>query len=152
MARTPRRTTALVWNPQVLPGPVSVGRGRRRVTLELAAVGRDLLLVLWGGQAHAGAVALSGPPGVPTRPAGPLRLGSHREGPLAAECAALVAAAAGCACAVVAGIHQDAATADEIAAIVANARTGAGRLAAALAAVPVAQRYCSARLPKPSTP
>lgn len=152
MAQVRRRTRAVTWDPAVLPGPVRVGRGRRQVRLELVAVGRDLLLVVAGGQGHAGAVALAGPGGAPAVPAGPLVLPPHREGPLVAECAALVAAAAGCACAGVAGIHQDAADRQEITALVANARTGARRLAAALAAVPAPQRYCSARLPKPRTP
>lgn len=152
MAQVGRRTRAVVWDPAVLPGPVQVGRGRRRVRLELVAVGRDLLLIVTGGQGHVGAAALAGPPGAVAVPAGPLVLPPHREGPLAAECAELVAAAAGCACAGVAGIHQDGADRQEIAALVANARTGARRLAAALAAVPAAQRYCNARLPKPRTP
>jgi len=63
-----------------------------------------------------------------------------------------VAEAAGCTCVAVAGIHQDQATSEEIVAIVANARSGMRRLAAALARVPTAQRYCSERLPKPITP
>lgn len=146
-----RRTRAVRWRPDALPGPLTVGRGRRAVRLEVAAVGRDLVVTLSGGQAHAGAVALAGPGGAPAG-TGLLVLPPHKEGPLARECAAAVAAVAGCACVVVAGIHQDAATPAEIAAIVANARRAIARLAAALGDVPPAQRYCSARLPKPSTP
>jgi hypothetical protein len=56
----------------------------------------------------------------------------HKEGPLAAECAALLAEAGGCSCAVVAGIHQDDVARDEIAAILANVRIAAEELAAAV--------------------
>ncbi|MBM4129843.1 hypothetical protein FJ250_02280 [bacterium] len=145
------RTRATVWNAAALPGPVTVGRGRRAVRLEVTPLGRDLLVTLTGGQAHAGAVALAGPPGGPAG-GGLLVLPPHREGPLARECAEAVAAAADCVCVAAAGIHQDEATPQEIAAIVANARAGIARLAAALRRVPAAQRYCRARLPKPSTP
>ena len=153
MAQGQGSTRAVFWDPAVLPAPVIVGRGRRAVRLEITGVGRDLLVTVTGGQAHAGAVALAGPPGAPAGGGGgSLVVPPHKEGPLAEECARVVAAAAGCACVAVAGIHQDRATPAEIAAIVANARTGWLRLAAALARVPAAQRYCSARLPKPSTP
>lgn len=151
MADRARRTIVVAWDPARLPGPVTVGRGRRAVRLEVAAVGRDLTVTLTGGQAHVGAAALAGPDGEPAG-AGLLVLGAHKEGPLARECAAAVAAAAGCACLVAAGIHQDGASPQEIAVIVANARRGISRLAGALAAVPADQRYCRARLPKPSTP
>lgn len=147
------RTRVEIWNPAALPEPVRVGRGRRAVVLLTRAVGRDLLVTVTGGQAHAGAVAVATPGGA--APAGedrPLVVASHKEGPLARECARLLATAAGCTCVVVAGIHQDQATPGEIAAIVANVRSGLGTLAAALARVPAAQRYCSDRVPKPSTP
>ena len=146
----PRRE---IWNPAALPEPVRGGRGRRAVVLRVQAVGRDLLVTVTGGQAHAGAVAVAAPGGqVPEGGDRPLVVPPHREGPLAQECARLVAEASGCTCVAVAGIHQAQATADEIAAIVANARSGMRTLAAALARVPAAQRYCSDRLPKPSTP
>lgn len=151
MQNEKRRTRAVRWSPAALPGPVTVGRGRRAVRLEVTALGRDLVVTLSGGQAHAGAVALAGPSAEPLGGA-VLVLPPHKEGPLARECARAVAAAAGCACVAAAGIHQDGATPAEIDAIVANARAGIARLAAALRAVPAAQRYCRDRLPKPSTP
>lgn len=151
MSHGNRRTRAVCWRPGALPGPVTVGRGRRAVRLEVTAIGRDLLVTLTGGQAHAGAVALAGPAGSPGA-AGLVVLPPHKEGPLAQECAEAVAAAAGCACVVAAGIHQDGATPQEIAAIVSHARQAIAHLAAELGRVPPAQRYCSARLPKPSTP
>ncbi len=113
---------------------LTVGEGRTAVRLTLLAQGRDLVLLVTGGEAHAGAVAVR----VPAHGArfgafaGLCTVPGHREGPLAEEGAALIAAAAGRGCVVVAGIHQDGATPAEIAAIVANARTGfvalAGRL------------------------
>lgn len=111
-----------------LPGPVKRGEGRAAVHLELVPHGRDLVLLVGGGDSHVGAVAAAA-----TGSAGAVVLGSHREGPLAEEAAARIAAAAGCACAAVAGIHQDDATPQEIAAIVANIEAGVTALVTALA-------------------
>lgn len=116
-----------------LPDPVTMGTGRTAVRLELVAQGRDLLLLISGGEAHVGAVAVARPAG-DGGAAGAVVIPPHKEGPLAAECAALLAEAAGCTCAAAAGIHQDQATQAEIAAICANARAAARQLAAALVA------------------
>jgi hypothetical protein len=116
----------------MLPPAVVVGDGRTAVRLELVPLGRDLLLLISGGQAHVGAVAVARPAGEGGS-AGTVVVPPHKEGPLAESCAALVAAAAGCTCAAVAGIHQDAASAAEIAAICANVDEGARQLAGALA-------------------
>jgi hypothetical protein len=92
------------------------------------AQGRDLVVLITGGDAHVGAAAVAAPgEGIHAAVLPP-----HKEGPLARECAALLAEAAGCTVCAVAGIHQDEITKEEIAAIVANVREGAGRLAAAL--------------------
>lgn len=152
MANEKRRTAAVVWDPAVLPPPVRVGRGRRAVELEVRAVGRDLLVTITGGQGHAGAVAVAASAAGPAPEAQVVVLPPHKEGPLAEACALRVAAAAECACVVVAGIHQDRATRAEIEAIVANARVGVRKLAAFLERIPKAHRYCSDRLPKPSNP
>ncbi len=56
-------------------------------------------------------------------------LPGHREGPLAGECAEILGRASGRTVVAVAGIHQDNASREEIAAIVANARKGAEKLA-----------------------
>lgn len=157
MEQRARRTKAVIWDAAALPAPVTVGRGRRAVRVEVTAVGRDLLVMVTGGQAHVGAVALAGPEPGDGEAAGPagggvLVLMPHKEGPLALESARAIAVAAGCACVAAAGIHQEGATPQEIAAIVANARAGVRRLAESLARVPAPQRYCRARLPKPSTP
>lgn len=104
---------------------VDQGSGRAAVRLELRPQGRDWLLLVTGGQAHVGAVAVAAPAPAETRVA---VLPPHREGPLARECAEAVARAAGTTCAAVAGIHQDDATAAEIAAIVANVRLALGTI------------------------
>lgn len=113
---------------------LTVGEGRTAVRLTLLGQGRDLVLLVTGGEAHAGAVAVRVPAhaarGVAY--AGLCPVPGHREGPLAEEGAALLASAAGRGCVVVAGIHRDAATPEEIAAIVANARAGFAALAAHL--------------------
>jgi len=117
---------------------LTLGEGRTAVRLTLLGQGRDLLLLVTGGEAHAGAVAVR----APARPprfgacAGLCTVPGHREGPLAEEGAALLAAAAGRACVVVAGIHLEAATPEEIAAIVANARAGFADLAFRISSAP----------------
>ena len=118
-----------LWDPAILPAPLELGTGRTRVRLDLVAHGRDLVLHLGGGVAHVGAVAVAAP-------GGPVMLTvvpGHKEGPLAEQAAAALSEAAGCTCAVIAGIHQDDATAEEIAAIVGNVNEGVARLAWALA-------------------
>lgn len=116
------------WNPAIIPPPLEKGNGRTRVRLELLARGRDLVLNVGGGEAHVGAVAVA-------TPAGPVALTvvpGHKEGPLAEAAATALARAAGCTCAVVAGIHQDRATAGEIADIVVNVEQGVAELVASL--------------------
>ncbi|MHB8078682.1 MAG: prenylated flavin chaperone LpdD [Candidatus Krumholzibacteriia bacterium] len=117
---------------------LTVGEGRTAVRLTLLGQGRDLLLLVTGGEAHVGAVAVRVPEGGGRCGAfaALCPVPGHREGPLAEEGAALLAAAAGRGCVVVAGIHREAATPAEIAVIVANARAGFAALAARLRAVP----------------
>lgn len=116
-----------------LPEPVVVGTGRLAVRLTPVAQGRDLVVLITGGEAHVGAVAVEAAAG----PLGPAArnlyvVPGHREGHLAADCARELAAAVPGSCLVVAGIHQDDATRQEIDGIVANVREGTRRLAAAL--------------------
>jgi hypothetical protein len=104
------------------------------VELCLQSQGRDLVVLITGGEAHVGAVAgCDGRPGAAPGIGqdGVVQLPGHREGPLAAEAAATLARAFACSCAAVVGIHQDEATADEIRAIVANVRRGLQRLTGA---------------------
>lgn len=119
------------WTPGLanqLVEVLSVGSGRTCVKLELKYQGRDILLLATGGEAHVGAVAIWD-----SRenddPAGVMELPGHREGPLAVECAEILGRASGRTVATVVGIHQDNATREEIAAIVANVKQGVLELA-----------------------
>jgi hypothetical protein len=91
------------------------------------------MLLVTGGEAHVGAVAVCGPAegSAPARPAVTVVPG-HKEGPLAEECARALAQVVQCTCCVVAGIHQDEATPDEIATIVKNVRQGMDELVSSL--------------------
>ena len=118
--------TARPGNPPV--EPLSVGSARTSVKLELKCQGRDFLLLVTGGEAHVGAVAVwdvqeQGSRAVVTE------LSGHREGPLAGECAEILGRASGRTVAAVVGIHQDNASGEEIAAIVANVRQGIKEMA-----------------------
>lgn len=75
--------------------------GRLDLCLRLFPQGRDVLALLSGGAAHAGATALAAP-GETTRVC---ERPGHREGPLAALVAERLAGALGCAVAVSCGIH-----------------------------------------------
>jgi len=112
--------------------PLSVGSGRTRVTLEFKIQGRDILLLVTGGEAHVGAVAVWDSREKEGQAAA-TELPGHREGPLAVECAEILGRASGRTVAAVVGIHQDNATPEEIAAIVANVRQGAAELAKVIA-------------------
>ncbi len=118
-----------------LPWACERGEGRLAVRLELRAQGRDLLLLIGGGAVHAGAVAVVSPAGgTAGEPCDELTVvPGHKEGPLAREGARRLAAASGRTCVAVAGIHQDHATAAEIATIVGHARDALHTLADALA-------------------
>lgn len=107
---------------------LSVGSGRTLVKLEVKNQGRDILLLVTGGEAHVGAVAVwdSRQKG---NPATVNELPGHREGPLAVECAEILGRAWGRTVAAVVGIHQDKATREEIDAIVVNVRQGVQELA-----------------------
>lgn len=109
---------------------VSEGEDRTRVSLLVLAQGRDLVLTVSGGEAHVGAVAVCSPAsGTQGEPhAATSVVPGHKEGPLAEEGAARLAAAMGCTCVAVVGIHVDNALPEEIATIVANTRRGFERL------------------------
>ena len=103
---------------------ISVGEGRTGVTLVVEELGRDLAAFLTGGEAHVGAVAVAGgSAGVAGEAVAELIVApGHKEGPLAAEGAALLAARSGRTCVLTVGIHIDDAEPEEIAAIVDHAR------------------------------
>lgn len=96
--------------------------GQIRLMLNAISVGPDLLLLLTGGDAHIGAVALAGPDGL----AGAPESRGHREGALAAEIALEVARCLGCRVAVACGIHYDNISAHEIGEVLKLARELAG--------------------------
>jgi gallate decarboxylase subunit D len=100
---------------------IEKGHGRTAIRLRLLTMGRDLMLMLGGGEDHVGALAVAVP-----GEGGPdltlLEIGSHREGPLAEECAELICRRSKRTVSVVAGIHYDDATKAEIEEIMENAR------------------------------
>lgn len=148
-----------------LVAEVAVGVGRCAVWLKVRSQGRDLQVTIGGGEAHVGAVALFAPPAVISAnlgadlDAGPgagpgaepfqslVVVPPHKEGPLAEEAARRLATAARCSCVAIAGIHQDDATRDEIADIVANVRSGLAELELKLSA---ARRACGRDLAEDS--
>ncbi len=95
------------------PQEFRVQEGRLDLTLWLFPQGRDLHATLTGGAAHVGATALASPGEttlVSERP-------GHREGPLAGLVAGRLCAGLGCAVSVSCGIHFEAITGQEIAAV-----------------------------------
>ncbi len=131
--RAERRDSRPVGNSAgTLPVSMTVGAGRTAVQLRLLEQGRDILVLISGGDAHVGAIAACDGRIVPTAAVkgGTVQMPGHREGPLATEAAETLAAAAGRTCAAVVGIHQDQATPAEIQDIVAHARRGLQQLAA----------------------
>jgi hypothetical protein len=113
-----------------------LGEGRTAVTLRLLAQGRDILVLITGGAAHVGAVAVcdgTAELGHARSGSGMVQVPGHREGPLAAEASETLALAAGRTCVAVVGIHQDNATAEEIHDIVEHVRQGLQQLTTNLA-------------------
>lgn len=113
-----------VWN-KTEPGAgelwqrLSVGSGRTSVWLEARRQGVDWILCVGGGRAHVGASATAWPGGWNLTV-----VGNHREGPLAEKVARSWTDLTGKTCVAVVGIHQDAATAEEIAALVRHVELG----------------------------
>ena len=103
-------------------------RGRLKLELSVLRLGRDLQVVLNGGAAHLGAVALAAPGGADE--AGLLVLPGHREDQLVRR----MADALNCAVCVSAGIHYDAISKEEIAAVERLAETLTERCLAAMTA------------------
>ena len=90
--------------------------GRIAITLHLLRMGPDAQVVISGGRAHLGAVALAFPTADGTRlQEQVIRLPGHREDNLAARAAWRMATARGCAGCVSAGIHYEHITQEEIA-------------------------------------
>lgn len=90
----------------------------RELTLSVRWLGRDCLVEITGGDtAHVGAVAVADGGGLRR-----LERPGHREGDLAEEVAARMAAALKCCVCVVCGIHYEAITRPEIEAVLAAVR------------------------------
>lgn len=115
------------------PGPethaLAAGEGRTRVQVTGVRCGPDLVLVITGGtHPHVGAVSLASPrpslrdPARRSATASVLTVLGHKEDELARWAALEAARVTGGQVAVAAGIHVDAATPEEIEALVATAR------------------------------
>ena len=96
-----------------LPQEFRVKEGRLDLTLRLFPQGRDVHAMLTGGAGHAGATALAAPGAATVARVRP----GHREGPLAGRVAGRLCAGLGCAVSVSCGIHFEAITKQEIAAV-----------------------------------
>ncbi len=87
--------------------------GRIEVTLEATRIGKDLLVVIKGGAGHIGAVGAGTNCGgmavssVITTP-------GHRDDRIVKDAAERISKRLGCNCAVIAGVHYDGITAQEI--------------------------------------
>lgn len=96
------------------------------VQIQVVPMGRDIAFSVTGGDAHIGAVATayadSGDSGVRGVRVELQELPGHREGELAAELAGKAARRLGTTVTVLAGIHVNRPTRDEITAVVAEAR------------------------------
>ncbi len=118
--------------PPALHLAFEAGAGRHRIWGTALAVPAGLCVQLLGGDLpHVGAVGVSLPrPGGPRPGGGPpstsvITLPGHREDELVRPVAAELARALGRTAVVVAGIHLEAATARDVAALVRNARRAA---------------------------
>ncbi|MCR5814415.1 MAG: hypothetical protein K6G15_07985 [Desulfovibrio sp.] len=80
------------------------------MTLEIHHTGRDLLITIFGGAAHIGAVAVAEKAQVRLH-----QCQGHREGEIAQSMAKTLAMACNCTVCVVCGIHYDKITKEEIA-------------------------------------
>ena len=87
--------------------------GRLAVELRARPIGPDWLVEITGGAAHIGAVGVGCPLGVRAS-ASVISLPEHRDDRMAHHAAERISAALGCNCAVVAGVHFDDITPEEI--------------------------------------
>jgi gallate decarboxylase subunit D len=104
------------------------GEGRLRVDALAVLVGDDVVVSLWGGtKPHIGALALAQPrpsltgSGATSATSSVLTLLGHKDDTVSRAAAEHLAAELGCVVVVGAGLHVDEATAEELAALVANA-------------------------------
>lgn len=106
------------------------GEGRTRIGAEVRAVGEDLVVSIEGGEAHVGAISMAEPQPDGDPRTGTLAAMDHRESEVTSLVAREVASRTGRRTVVIAGIHLDRITREEIEAIRRNVRTLAARIAA----------------------
>ena len=87
--------------------------GRIEVRLNAVRVGRDLIVIIDGGQGHIGAVAAGTNCGG-LAVSSVLTVPGHRDDRIAKDAAERISKRLGCNCAVVAGVHYDDITPQEI--------------------------------------
>jgi len=108
---------------------LETGTGRTRVCLTWKRWGDDLHVHVGGGEHHIGVVALAGRQPDGETYASVLCAPPHREGQLALNAAKTLHAATDATVCVTAGVHLDAITRGEIAAVLRNVEQGVERLA-----------------------
>jgi hypothetical protein len=103
-------------------GEFFAGEGRTRIRAIVRASGEDLVVTVDGGVPHVGAVTLSEPGRRGQPRCGTLAALNHRESEITLVMGREIAAGTGRRTAVVAGIHLDEITREEITAVRANVR------------------------------
>jgi len=99
--------------PGALPRSWIHTSGRLSLELRAERIGKDLLVLLTGGEAHIGAVGVGCPMGERAT-ASVITLPGHRDDRMAQVAAERISAELGCGCTVVAGVHYDHITPEEI--------------------------------------
>ncbi|WP_342592611.1 hypothetical protein [Cohnella thailandensis] len=94
----------------------------KSVEIRVGSMGQDLVFLVTGGSAHLGAAAIAGASGEGRDAVLSLKLPGHREEELASELATLASRSLGRTVAVLAGIHLDRPSRQDIEDIVAEAR------------------------------
>ncbi|WP_005035210.1 hypothetical protein [Holophaga foetida] len=87
--------------------------GRLAVELRARQIGKDLLVLITGGEPHIGAVGVGCPLGVRAS-ASVISLPEHRDDRMAHKAAERISSTLNCTCTVVAGVHFDDITPEEI--------------------------------------
>jgi len=100
-------------NHRNLDGVWVSSSGRLTLEMRTQSIGKDLLVQFTGGEAHIGAVGVGCPVGERAT-ASVITLPGHRDDRLAQVAAERISAVFGCACTVVAGVHYDDITPEEI--------------------------------------
>lgn len=95
--------------------PVRLKRSAGRIAIELSAtpIGDDLLVVITGGEAHIGAVGAGNRCGGMAT-SSVITMPGHRDDRIAKDAAERITKKTGCNCAVVAGVHYEDITVQEI--------------------------------------